>query len=43
MSGGRAGRFFMGRVDEWRKTREDGAVKEGNGNIECCNGNRMFP
>ena len=26
-------RFFMGRVDEWRKSGEatDGAVKEGNG------------
>ena len=28
-------RFFMGRVDEWRKSWEvtDGAVKEGNGKV----------
>ena len=34
MSGGRAGRFFTGRVDEWRKSGKDGAVKEVNDNIE---------
>ena len=31
----RLGKFFMGRVDEWRKSGEvtDGAVKEGNGKV----------
>ena len=31
----RLGKFFMGRVNEWRKSGEvtDGAVKEGNGKV----------